>query len=305
MRLVADIGGTNTRLALTGAGSELIENAKGYKNADYARFEDVILAYFDEVGARDPDQIVVAMAGPVSGNKGRLTNLDWVIDGAALSSRFSGARVRVINDLTALGHAAFHLKPAQLLSVVENDPLGSEQPQALVVGIGTGFNVSPAVDLGDRTVCPPVEAGHASLYSSVSAALEDVQPGLSAAFPTVETLFSGRGRRKFLSLVTGQRVDSATPYIAKTGEPGNDTFDTALDSYAHLIGVLLRELKVAYLPTDGIFLAGGVARSSLVGKRAEICCAALLQKNDYVSLSPSVWIIDDDAAALTGCASLA
>ncbi len=304
MRLVADIGGTNTRLALTGPNTAEVESPRGYRNADYACFEDVILAFFDEVGTCIPEQIVVAMAGPVNGNRGRLTNLDWVIDGAALSSRFSGATVCIINDLTALGHAAFHLQLAQLVSLVTNDAPRSRQRQALVVGIGTGFNVSPAIDLGDQTVCLPVEAGHTSLYASVSAELDNLKPGLSAAFSTVETLFSGRGRRRFLSLLTDETVASATPYIAKTGRPGNEEFDAVLDSYAHLIGVLLRELKVAYLPTGGIFLAGGVARSSLVGERAGICCSALLHDNEYVSLSPSVWIVDDDAAALTGCASL-
>lgn len=304
MRLVADIGGTNTRLALTDANAAKVESARGYRNADYACFEDVILAFFDEVGACTPEQIVVAMAGPVSGNAGKLTNLDWVIDGAALSTRFCGATVRIINDLTALGHAAFHLQASQLVPLVANDAPQHQHRQALVVGIGTGFNVSPAIDLGTQTVCPPVEAGHTSLYASVTAELENLKPGLSAAFPTVEALFSGRGRRRFLSLLTDETVERATPYIATAGHAGNERFDAALDSYAHLIGVLLRELKVAYLPSSGIFLAGGVARSSLVGERAEICFSALSQENEYVSLSPSVWIIDDDAAALTGCASL-
>jgi len=305
MRLVADIGGTNTRLALTRANSAQIQSAKSYKNADYACFEDVVLAFFDEIGACHPDQIVVAMAGPVRKNTGRLTNLDWVIDGASLSSRFSGAAVHVINDLTALGHAAFRLQPTQLVPLVAKEPPISRCRQALVVGIGTGFNVSPALDLGGQTVCPSVEAGHTSLYASVSAELDRIKPGLSTAFPTVETLFSGRGRRKFLSLVIDETVASSTPYIKKSGQPESENSDIALDRYAHLIGVLMRELKMAYLPTHGVFLAGGVARSSLIGQRAKICCEAFMEENEFVSLSPSVWIIDDDAAALTGCALLA
>lgn len=149
----------------------------------------------------------------------------------------------------------------------------ADQDQALVVGIGTGFNVSPVLRDGGRIACLSVEAGHASLYASLGNALDQLKPGLSRAFPTVEALFSGKGRRRFLSLVTGEPVERATPYIGKFGEAGNEVFDAALDHYAALIGYLLKELQLDYMPTSGIFLAGGVARSSLIGSRAALCSA--------------------------------
>ncbi|MEX0283654.1 MAG: glucokinase [Paracoccaceae bacterium] len=303
MRLVADIGGTNARLAFAHPDTSRVEDPKSYRNANFSSFDDVI-ADFLSTGAARPEQLVVAMAGPVAGNTGRLTNLDWVIDGATLSSRFSGTPVRVINDLTALGYAALQLAPEQLVPVVAEPTAPAAQRQALVVGIGTGFNVSPVVAYGDRTICPAVEAGHTSLFASLASALDRLKPGLSEHFPTVESLFSGRGRRKFLSLMTGETVESATPYIAKHGTSENAVYDSALDDYAMLIGMLLAELKIAYMPTDGIFLAGGVARSSLIADRADICAQAATVPNRFVQLAPSIWIIDDDSAALTGCASV-
>lgn len=303
MRLVADIGGTNTRLAFVSPGHTAPEAAKSYRNASFDCFEAVISEFLSG-NAPQFEQLVVAMAGPVVGNAGRLTNLDWVIDGDALSERFGGVPVRVINDLTALGYSALKLAPGQLDPVVENLVQQSSQRQALVVGIGTGFNVSPAVETGGRTVCPAVEAGHTTLYASIAAALDQLKPGLARNFPTVEALFSGRGRRKFLSLLTGEAVASATPYIAACGKPENAPFDAALDTYAILIGMLLAELKIAYLPTDGIFLAGGIARSSLTGDRSGLCGKAALRENAYIKVSPPIWLIDDDAAALTGCASI-
>lgn len=303
MRLVADIGGTNTRLAFVPSGSTTPERSQSYRNADFGGFEHVIAEFLPDP-APQLLELVVAMAGPVVGNSGRLTNLDWVIDGAALSDRFGVMSVRVVNDLTALGHAALQLTPDQLVPVVDGSVATSFQRQALVVGIGTGFNVSPAVEASGHIVCTAVEAGHTSLYSSITTALDRLKPGLAQDFPTVEALFSGRGRRKFLSRLTGETVTSATPYIAKSGAPENAPFDTALDHYATLIGLLLAELKIAYLPTHGIFLAGGVSRSSLTAGRSDLCGKAAMRENPYVQMSPPVWLIDDDAAALIGCASI-
>ena len=304
MRLVADIGGTNARLAFVPSGHTCLEETKSYRNASFDSFEAVLSAFLTERAPRF-DELVVAMAGPVVGNSGRLTNRDWVIDGAGLSDRFGGAHVRVINDLTALGYASLLLTPDQLIPLLKAPVSRSIQRQALVVGIGTGFNVSPAVETGGRTVCPAVEAGHTTLYASIAAQLDQLKPELAKDFPTVEALFSGRGRRKFLSLLTGVTVESAMPYIANFGQPENAPFDRALDHYATLIGMLLAELKIAYLPTDGIFLAGGVARSSLTRDRASLCAKAAVRENAFIKVTPPIWLIDDDAAALTGCASLA
>ena len=303
MRLVADIGGTNTRLAFVSPGHTIPKTTRSYRNAYFDSFESVLLEFVSG-NALQFEQLVVAMAGPVAGNIGRLTNLAWVIDGDALSERFDRVSVQVINDLTALGHAALQLSPGQLVPVVETSVKESNQRQALVVGIGTGFNVSPAVESGGHTVCPAVEAGHTTLYASIAAELDRLKPGLAQNFSTIEALFSGRGRRRFLSLLTGEDVESATPIIAKYGKPENAPFDTALDNYATLIGMLLAELKIAYLPTDGIFLAGGVARSSLTGDRSRLCGRAAMRENAYIKISPPIWIIADDAAALTGCASI-
>lgn len=303
MRLVADIGGTNTRLAFVPSGTNTPQAVQSFRNVGFGCFEDVISAFLPD-GSAQIEELVVAMAGPVIGNAGRLTNLDWVIDGERLSERLGGTAVLVLNDLAALGHAALQLAPDQLVPVAQAPAGHSIQRQALVVGIGTGFNVSPIVEVAGRTVCPAVEAGHTSLYASIAAELDQLKPGLAQSFSSVEALFSGRGRRKFLSLLTGRNVESATPYIVNHRKPENAPFDAALDRYAILIGLLLAELKIAYLPTDGIFLAGGVSRSSLTGKRSRLCAAAALRENASIKMSPPIWLIGDDAAALTGCASV-
>jgi glucokinase len=303
MRLVADIGGTNSRLALAPTGSVELTSTRSYVNADYKCFDNVISDYLSNSNAT-VKQLVIAMAGPVRNNVGRLTNLDWEINGNKLAQSFGTVPALVINDLTALGHSALKLAPNQVSPIVNQPVINHRQKQALVIGIGTGFNVSPVIEFGGVSVCAEVEAGHTTLFSSILLELENLMTGLSHAFSTVESLFSGRGRRQFMSLLTGERVDSASMFIDKQGILENQAYDHALDRYAELIGMLIAEFKVSYLPHDGIFLAGGVARSSLTGNRTTLCAEAAMCENDVIKLKPPVWSINDDAAALVGCASL-
>jgi glucokinase len=303
MRLVADIGGTNSRLALAPTGSVELTSTRSYVNADYKCFDNVISDYLSNSNAT-VKQLVIAMAGPVRNNVGRLTNLDWEINGNKLAQSFGTVPALVINDLTALGHSALKLAPNQVSPIVNQPVINHRQKQALVIGIGTGFNVSPVIEFGGVSVCAEVEAGHTTLFSSILLELENLMTGMSHAFSTVESLFSGRGRRQFMSLLTGERVDSASMFIDKQGILENQAYDHALDRYAELIGMLIAEFKVSYLPHDGIFLAGGVARSSLTGNRTTLCAEAAMCENDVIKLKPPVWSINDDAAALVGCASL-
>lgn len=303
MRLVADIGGTNSRLALAPTGSVELTSTRSYVNADYKCFDNVISDYLSNSNAT-VKQLVIAMAGPVRNNVGRLTNLDWEINGNKLAQSFGTVPALVINDLTALGHSALKLAPNQVSPIVNQPVINHRQKQALVIGIGTGFNVSPVIEFGGVSVCAEVEAGHTTLFSSILLELENLMTGMSHAFSTVESLFSGRGRQQFMSLLTGERVDSASMFIDKQGILENQAYDHALDRYAELIGMLIAEFKVSYLPHDGIFLAGGVARSSLTGNRTTLCAEAAMCENDVIKLKPPVWSINDDAAALVGCASL-
>ena len=303
MRLVADIGGTNSRLALAPIGTGSFFRQQNYINADFTCFNDIITDYLSHCND-SVQQLVIAMAGHVTNNVGRLTNLGWVIDGNEIASSFGEIPVLVMNDLTALGHSALQLAPNQIYPLLDLPVSQQAQRQALVVGIGTGFNLSPIVECNGTTVCTAVEAGHTSLFASIYLELERLKCGIADCFPTVESLFSGRGRRKFMAQLTGKHIQNASTYIAKQGNPENQIYDYALDKYAELIGMLLAEYKVSYLPFAGIFIAGGVARSSLVGNRAILCAKTAMSDNEFIKVNTPIWVVNDDAAALVGCATI-
>jgi glucokinase len=301
MRLVADIGGTNARVALCENGVIQSVSVQRFSNADWDSLEHVLAAFCARQVSGALDEMVIAVAGPVQMGKATLTNRNWNIVASELVQKFGCKRVVLLNDLTALGYAVPMLSADQTIQIYGTLARSQSNSQALVVGVGTGFNVSQVIETEHGSVCPSAEAGHVSMPLSVAQALES--SGLRTGhFPTVETLFSGRGFTAFCRLLT--RNDSLTgeAAIASYGEQSSIEQTNAVDHYAMLLGLLLRELSLSYLPSHGIFLAGSVAHA-IAKSASDPMMKTLLEPHKFRSPnSLSVFAIDDDSAALLGCA---
>lgn len=301
MRLVADVGGTNTRLAMSQAGALCHETFKSYANTNWDSLYAVIEAYLSQGGITPPSEMVVAFAGPVRGNQALLTNRNWTVDAGKLTRDFACEDVHILNDLTALGYAVPSLASSQLRSISAGMGKQAGHAQSLVVGIGTGFNVSPVLESASAVSCLSVEAGHVSMPLCVVEKLRNC--GFSTTqFSTTETLFSGRGFEAFCRELTGQATLKAPAAITAYGTKGAEKITAAIDQYSTVLGLILRDLSLAYMPTSGIYLAGSVARS-VVQVSPKYCIDIFRQPCTIRAKAiPAVWTITDDAAALLGCA---
>jgi len=104
-RLVADIGGTNARLALAQGHEVLPGTQQRFRNDAHSGFDEVAELYLADHSDHRVTEIVAAIAGPVSPEEGRLTNRGWVLRTGDLCWRFGVDRAVLVNDLAALGHA--------------------------------------------------------------------------------------------------------------------------------------------------------------------------------------------------------
>jgi glucokinase len=88
LSLLADIGGTNTRVALADGPAVRLESIRRYPNAEYqARGQDIAHVLRDYLAATGAvvSGVCVAAAGPVQDGVATMTNLAWVMDAAKLS----------------------------------------------------------------------------------------------------------------------------------------------------------------------------------------------------------------------------
>ena len=301
MRLVADIGGTNARVGLCSNGVIDHRSIQRFSNAEWDSLDDVLRAYCDAQTLAVVDEMVIAVAGPVHAGRATLTNRNWTLIAADLAQEFSCKRVVLLNDLTALGYVVLTLSADQVTQICARDIPNDPDGQALVVGIGTGFNISQVIAKDECTVCPPAEAGHVSLPSTIASELENhgCKPN---HFPTVETLFSGRGLTAFCRRFTGLESVTGEAAIESYRDPEYPMLTSAIDTYAALLGLLLRDLSLSFMPSHGIFLAGSVGRAIAANAPEPLVtvfhepCKFRLQSN------PAIFVVEEDGAALLGCA---
>jgi glucokinase len=305
LSLVADIGGTNTRVALARGAEVDPASVERYRNAENDGLASVIAAYLEKHGLSDAEitGVCVAGAGPVRDGVVQLTNLDWRIDRSVLASVLTAENSSVLNDLQAQGHAIGHIAPENLIPVLPQ-PDHSPHGAKLVVGLGTGFNACPVFETEAGRFVPPSEAGHVALPVTVPGldALID-RIGDSHGFPSVEEVLSGRGVSTLHAALHG--IDAAPADILADMNQRDDAALTTGRLFVQVMGHVISDLALTHLPFGGIYLVGGVSRAFAPWLDEFGFAEAFRAKGRFSDFMEQfgLQVVTDDYAALTGCAS--
>jgi len=306
LNLVADIGGTNTRVALADGKVLRTGSIRRFRNAEFAGLETILRRYLTEAGVGDCDGACVAAAGPVRGGVAQMTNLDWIIDGEALARATGAGTVAILNDLQAQGHALGHIADENLRLVVAG-PAAAAGSARLVIGVGTGFNAAPVHETPWGRVVAASECGHVNLPIRTEADLRLAHFVESAhGFPGVEDVISGRGLERLYAFVTAeagaQREATAAEIVAGIAAPGPARQAAGL--MIRLLGAEAGNLALIHLPFGGIYLCGGVARALAPHLATMGFAEAFRDKGRFAGFMQNfaVLVITDDYAALTGSA---
>ena len=307
--LVADIGGTNTRVALAD-GRQIVDGTiRRYSNTDYPGLESVLRQYITDEGGVDPIAACVAVAGPVRDGRATMTNLDWTIDKDTLTRATKAETVAILNDLQAQGHALGFIDEANIRTILPG-PTGQPNAARLVIGVGTGFNAAPVFDLAQGRIVTPSESGHANLPIRNEMELRLCQFVSTAhGFPAVEDVLSGRGLERvyaFLGNEANDPKESAAKDIMAACADGSDS--RAVDAamlFTRVLGTVCGNLSLIQLPFGGVYLVGGVARAFAPHLSTFGFGDAFRDKGRFAGFMGNfdVHVVEDDYAALTGSAA--
>ena len=307
--LVADIGGTNTRVALASGPMLHAETIRHYRNADYPGLEPILRAYLAEQPARVAGACVAA-AGPVRDGVAELTNLNWRMSVASIAGATGALRVALLNDLQAPGHAVARL-PATSLRLILPAAAGTPDPgpmaPRLVMNVGTGFNAVPVHPLAQGNLVPASECGHVSLPVHGADDLSLMAFVTSAhGFPSVEDVLSGRGLERVDHWAAGgQGPERAAAQIMAAILAGNDARAAKAGAmFVRIMGAVAGNLALTHLPFGGIYLIGGVAKR-FAPLLADLGFGRAFHDkgrfSEFMEAFP-VWSVEDEHAALQGCA---
>ena len=309
--LLADIGGTNTRVALADGTHVRPNSIAKFANADFPSLEPILTRYLSEAGITSVEGACVAAAGPVRHGVAEMTNLSWIIDHPMLTRATGASKVAILNDLQAQGQALGHIAPENLRPIVA----ASAVPNAamLVVGLGTGVNAAAVLNTPWGRVVPPSECGHVSMPIRTEADMRlarflETYGEHAHGFAGVEDVLAGRGLEHLYAFTTqesGSLTAKSSAEIIADLAAGNPAAVQTAHLYTRLLGSVLGNLALTHLPYGGIFLIGGMSRAMTPYLAPMGLADAICDKGRFGTFLRAfpVWVVEDDFAALAGCAA--
>ena len=307
--LVADIGGTNTRLGIVGEKGDQPTECVKIQNADYTTFLSAANTYLNQTNISTIANICMSIAAPIEGPAIPLTNCNWVIELDEVRKVFD-ANISAINDFEALGFALQNLPTANVLHV--SGPTAATETRKMIVGAGTGFNAATSAKPAGFGMAYSLsaECGHMTLPIEKEFEWE-LRNYLAQKYlrASVERVLSGQGILDVYSWVCTfydlpyQAISG--PMITEAALRGDDkACNLTVEIIASIFARVVGDLALANLPMGGIYLYGGVTRAlSPWIKRCsfrEIFEAKGRQTN--LMRNFPIYLANEDNIGLVGCA---
>jgi glucokinase len=302
--LVADIGGTNSRVGFAEPGGRP-QRILSVAN-DSVDGPEGVLARALEGATAPPSLAVLALAAPVAGETIALTNRDWVLRPKQLAARFGIAKVHALNDFEALAYALPAFTEQDLQPV--GDAFAFPHGARLVLGPGTGLGVAALIPSGDGWQAVASEAGHVSF----GAAYPDEQALFHRLAEkqvpvTAEHVLSGPGLSR-LHLAMHPGILGLKPeMILRQARAGDGEARATAAMFVRLFGRFAGDMALAFRATGGVYIAGGVAAALGPLFDARLFRAAFERHPPYENLLKAIpsALITCTEPGLIGCAAYA
>ena len=309
--LIGDIGGTNARFSLVPGETGDTRRFPNVHTADFASIDDAIEAVVIDKGGARPKSAMLALAGPISGDRVPLTNCPWVVEPKKTVARFGLGEMVLLNDFEAQSLALPELTQDDI------EPIGSGTMTAdgarVVLGPGTGLGAGALIPARDMWVPVPGEGGHIDL-SPVSDRDFAIWPHVERTGGRIgaETLLCGSGMVRLYRAVCasdGVQAELTTPKeVTEAGLSGSSQQAAeTLSLFATHLGRVAGNLALVFMPTGGVFLAGGISAKIAPVLKSGGFREAFLAKWPHQRLLErmATSIVVKEDAALTGIAAFA
>jgi len=297
--LAGDIGGTNARFiyAEVDAKAKRINNRriiakKSYASVNYSSFIEVLNAFLREHNITGSiDAACFAVAGPVRNGVVAVTNLPWVISEKELEKNLQISKVKLINDFIAVVYGLDELKDIDFVTLQQGEVNSnstkdiSSQPNAVVIGAGTGLGVAHRIWLNNHYYALSTEAGHAGfapeneLQCQLLRWLQKTQSHVS-----LENILSGKGLVTIYNFLCEQEQLAESVAVVEAMQKNDpaqviteyalsardDLCHKTLECFIDIYGSATGNAALHFFPVDEVYIAGGIAsniKDLLVGDR--------------------------------------
>lgn len=311
IKLIADIGGTNIRIAQADAKSESkFTNIETYRCAEFDSLADVISLYIKTHAINDAAiDACLAIACPTDNDIISMTNLPWEFSQQALIKALNLNSLTMINDYTAIALAIPLLSDSQKVKVgggemVANKPIA-------VCGPGTGLGVAHLVPVNNQWHCFSGEGGHVDF-----AAVDELDVKILQYLQKIkervsyEQLLSGYGLEQIHQAICSiNEKDSNTlsaAEISQNAVSGScDLCKQTLEQFCKVLGSFAGNLALTLNCQGGVYIAGGIApRFVDFIKNSEFRTRFEAKgRLSHIPMQSPTYIITEDQPGLLGAAA--
>lgn len=307
--LIADIGGTHARFALrdeTGA----LHHVSIISDTEHDDLFSLYQAYRAHIAQEDCviTKAILAVAGPVTGDKVTITNRGWHFSQQELQAQLQVADLVVMNDFKALALALPHLTRNDTQALYTPKESITEPAPMVVVGPGTGLGVAMMVPLPDGGWLPVAGEGGHVMLAARNPDEEQIIAGLAQKFDYVsaEYALSGQGLVNIYRVMAddeGVYAPCDTPQaVVEAAQQGDAMAQNALTQFCAFLGNVVGDAALTAGAVGGIYLAGGILPYiSDILRRSEFLQRVQQRgvASPYIKTMP-IWLITAPVPAFIG-----
>lgn len=330
MLLAGDVGGTKTLLGFFMPDGE---RPATVEIGEFATLEydglDAMVREFLRVRNVEPRAIDVAcfgVAGAITGQVARLTNVPWLVDGEQLRATLGVQRSVIVNDLEALAYGVTVLEPDELEVLQQGVSLAGGN--AAVIAAGTGLGEAMLHNVEGRFVPAASEGGHADfaprtpremqmtlelsrIYGRVGAEHVISGPGIVNIYQFTHQAF-GTGPTITPNSLAPSRLCPAVGAVKDFGELPPRISRAAMerqcpqcietmDMFVSAYGAEAGNIALRTVGTAGVYVGGGIAPKILPLLRNGLFMEAFRAKEPmaaFVATIPVSVILNPDAGLI-------
>lgn len=330
INLIADIGGTNIRLALVSNNADNspseasppeinITDIETYQCKEFKQLNDVIAHYIEEKSlTHHTINACLAIACPVDNDLISMTNLPWQFSQKALKQSLRLNRLSLINDYTAIAMAIPLLSDKQKVKIgggvtVVGKPIA-------VCGPGTGLGVANLVPITvaghNQWHCFSGEGGHIDfapinkIEQQVLNFIQDIKQRVS-----YEQLLSGFGLEQIyqalLFITQGKEITtvkeklSAKEITTKALDESCNICEQSLTLFCNVLGSFAGNLALIMNSQGGVYIAGGIVPRFIDYLKASDFRERFETKGRlaYITEQAPTYVITEEQPGLLGAAA--
>lgn len=308
--LLGDIGGTNARFALCQPGQ--LSAIESMPVADYGKIADALDAFLTSQGDRDAvSGAILAVAGPIEGERSKLTNASWVVDGGELRKKFGWRHAEIVNDFEAIAWALPKLAPGDLFGIGGGAP--KLKAPSVAIGPGTGLGLACFLPRARDAIVMSTEGGHVTMpgtcqredaildylrgcFGHVSAERVVSGGGLVNLYHAISAIDRRPMSERDAAQITAAALDGSCPICRE-----------ALDTFCALLGTVAGNAALTFGARGGVYIAGGIAPrvvEYLAGSQFRSRFEEKGRYRSYLAATP-VWVVTHPEPAFVGLQGLA